>query len=750
MQEAEIKKLLDAKLSRERAKELLIELVKVPSPQTELLENEPLLKEFIKKAIEPRLRAMGFADVRYDAMGNLIASYGAGTSGKSLMFIGNAMNQPASTMPNPYNGDVVDGAKYDLPGECVMGKGASEQKANLAAYLHAMETVIGSGVPINGKLIFTCCLSGETGKHDAIKSVVEGAGVRADMAVLGGTGLKITLVNRGRIDVFGMVKGSPCHSARPWDGANAITGAMEAIRLLLSKTKLDKSHPQLGKQTLTVNYFQSFPNSTHTVQERVEFRLDRRLLPGEDPNEAFAELERIAKEVEQFKDPVSGKSFSVDMRLGPFMYPSLVTVDSPIVKALLRGSEVMLGKEVETYYSPSAFDQGYLNHVGIPTANFGAGEHQWAHTDYDMASVERTTDAARVYAFMMLDYLDLARAGRRLPTAGPDMATYRSLSVPTADIVAWTRAFVRHPSPQTERFEAEPQVQSFIAEQVVPRVQTLGLPWRRDPMGNLIVELGPERSDRSLMLMAYAMTHPASRMTDPYAGELIEGAGGSFVRGRGVSEQKGSLAAALAAVKTAADRSKLHGRLVFTVSTAGETGRHDAAISIDEALGFSPKIAIIVIGTTGRVALANKGRVDVIVTVRGKAAHSSTPWMGVNAIEGARRVLDRVLAVDVGGSRHAGLGEATLTPTAMRSWPEATHTVQDEVRLVFDRRLLPGDDPQAAFAAVAAAAGIGEPWDERRIRTLHVSRRDRARRHADARRERRLSSHGFPAAADLP
>jgi acetylornithine deacetylase len=290
------------------------------------------------------------------------------------------------------------------------------------------------------------------------------------------------------------------------------------------------------------------------------------------------------------------------------------------------------------------------------------------------------------------------------------MATDERLAIPTSDIVAWTRAFVRHPSPQTEKFEYEPQVQGFIAEQCVPLVQTLGLPSRRDAMGNLIVELGPESSDRSLMLMAYAMTHPASRMTDPYAGELIDGPDGAFVRGRGVSEQKGSLAAALAAVKRAADRSKLRGRLVFTVSTAGETGRHDAAISICDALGYSPKAAIIVIGTTGRIALANKGRVDVIVTVRGKAAHSSTPWAGVNAIEGARRALDRVMAVDVSGSRHAGLGQATLTPTAMRSWPEATHTVQDEVRLVFDRRLLPGDDPQAAFAAVAAAADIGEPW----------------------------------------
>src|SRR5712671_6222902 len=105
MKETDIKTLLDARLSRERAKELLIALVKVPSPQTELLEDEPQLKEFIRTAIEPRLRTMGFADIRYDAMGNLIAAYGAGTSNKSLMLIGNAMNQPAATMPNPYAGE---------------------------------------------------------------------------------------------------------------------------------------------------------------------------------------------------------------------------------------------------------------------------------------------------------------------------------------------------------------------------------------------------------------------------------------------------------------------------------------------------------------------------------------------------------------------------------------------------------------------------------------------------------------------
>jgi len=284
------------------------------------------------------------------------------------------------------------------------------------------------------------------------------------------------------------------------------------------------------------------------------------------------------------------------------------------------------------------------------------------------------------------------------------------LTVPTSEIVQWARAFVRHPSPQTERFEQEPQVQCFIAEAIVPLVIQLGLPWRRDGMGNLLVELGPERADKSLVLMAYAMTHPANRMRNPFQGELMDEKAGAYVRGRGISEQKGSLAAALAAVKTAADRLTLQGRLVFAVSTAGETGRHDAAASVCAALGYCPRLAVIVIGTTGRVALANKGRIDAIVTVRGRSAHSSTPWMGVDAIAGARRVLERVLAIDVGASKHPLLGVASLTPTAVRSWPEATHTVQDEVRITFDRRLLPGDDPQVAFDAIAAAADIGAPW----------------------------------------
>ena len=397
--------MLAARLSRERVKSLFIDLIRVPSPQTELLEAEPLLKAFIRNAIEPRLRAMGFGDIRYDAMGNLVANAGAGSNGRSLLFVGHAMNQPPATMKNPYAGDIVDGATFGLPGECVLGKGASEQKSNIAAMLHAMETVLAAKPDLPGRLTFICALSGETGKHDAMRSALEFAQVKADMAVLYGNSLKITLGNRGRIDVFVTAKGQPCHSSRPHTGANAITGAMEAIRVLTTQLKLDRTHPHLGAQTLTINRIRSYPESTHTVQERCEFTIDRRLLPGDDPDLAFAEIKRALETMRDFKDPVSGKGFEIEARLGPFMYPSLVTDESPVVRLLQEASTAMLDHAAETYYASAAFDQGYLNHIGIPTANYGPGEESFAHTDNDMASVERTFDAARVYAYMILRHL---------------------------------------------------------------------------------------------------------------------------------------------------------------------------------------------------------------------------------------------------------------------------------------------------------------------------------------------------------
>lgn len=400
-----IAKRLEPWLSRMRTRAVLQELLRVPSPQTDLLEAEPLLREFMNVALVPRMQELGMASVRRDAMGNLIAEAGADRTGRSLMLVTHAMNQPPSTMPDPYGGKIIDASQYGLPGEAVLGKGASEQKGTMAAMLHAIEAVRNAGIAIDGRLVFVCCVSGETGKHDAIRHVVEQEGVRADLAFVYGNSLKLQLGNRGRVDVKVIVRGTACHSSRPNDGANAVTGAAEVLRRLTAEIPNDRIHPQLGTAWLTCNRIESFPKSTHTLQDRCEIGLDRRLLPGEDPDAAVAEIARVAGTVDGWPDPISGKPLHIEVEKGPVMYASLVTDDSPVVRLLRTACEAMLGEAPETFYGQSAHDQGYLNAVGIPTANFGSGEQAFAHTDLDMASVDKTFDAAKVYAWMIATYL---------------------------------------------------------------------------------------------------------------------------------------------------------------------------------------------------------------------------------------------------------------------------------------------------------------------------------------------------------
>ena len=400
-----IAKRLEPWLSRTRTRAVLQELLRVPSPQTDLLEAEPLLREFMNVALVPRMQELGMASVRRDAMGNLIAETGAGRTGRSLMLVTHAMNQPPSTMPDPYGGKIIDASQYGLPGEAVLGKGASEQKGTMAAMLHAIEAVRNAGIAIDGRLVFVCCVSGETGKHDAIRHVVEQEGVRADLAFVYGNSLKLQLGNRGRVDVKVIVRGTACHSSRPDEGANAVTGATEVLRRLTAEIPNDRIHPQLGTAWLTCNRIESFPKSTHTVQDRCEIGFDRRLLPGEDPDAAVAEIARVAGTVDGWLDPISGKPVRIEVEKGPVMYASLVTEDTCVVRLLRSACEAMLGEAPETFYGQSAHDQGYLNAVGIPTANFGSGEQAFAHTDLDMASVDKTFDAAKVYAWMIATYL---------------------------------------------------------------------------------------------------------------------------------------------------------------------------------------------------------------------------------------------------------------------------------------------------------------------------------------------------------
>ena len=393
MDARQAKKLIEETLRYEEVKKLLIKLVQTPSPQTELLEEEPKVLSLIRDVVKPELESAGIGAV-IDDKGNLIASLKGAGAEKRLLLVGYGMNAAPSTMQNPYSGAVVDGAPYGLAGECVWGRGACEQKGSLAAIISAMKLVAESKAELPGDLFFVTSTAGETGKHDSLAHVLEHGTVQADWGIIDGPP-EIQLGNKGRVDILVVVRGKQSHSSRPWEGINAIEGAAKVLEKLkpLMPYPSRQSHPGLGKVSLTTTGIESFPKATHTIQSECRIVFDRRLLPGDDPAEAIRQLETA------IGDPAP---FQVEVRKRDFMYPSEVSKEAAVAQSLSRAIRVTLGREPGYSYSTAANDTGLLNVKGIQAVNFGSRDIRFQHTDHDLVSVNSVFEAAKVFAFMAL------------------------------------------------------------------------------------------------------------------------------------------------------------------------------------------------------------------------------------------------------------------------------------------------------------------------------------------------------------
>ncbi len=392
--EAQIaKKLIEKNLHYDEVKRLLVKLVQHPSPQTEKLESESQVRALITDVIKPELEQAGLHPA-LDKIGNLVLRIKGREPTGRLILVGYAMNAAPSTMPNPYSGEIVDGARYKVDGECVWGRGACEQKGSLAAMMAALRFVGATKADLPSDLYFVVSTAGETGRHDSLAHVLDHDSVDADWCIIDGPP-EIQLGNKGRVDVLVTVKGKQAHSSRPWEGVNAIDGAMKVLQKLQPLTPYpeSRSHAELGNVSLTSNAIESFPKATHTIQSECRIMFDRRLLPGDDPSKA----------VQQMRDTIGRiDPFEVKVEPRDFMYPSEVSKEADVVQALEQGIRTMLGYEPQFSYSTAANDTGLFNFRGIQAINYGARDIRFQHTDHDLVSLNNVFNSAKVFAFLAI------------------------------------------------------------------------------------------------------------------------------------------------------------------------------------------------------------------------------------------------------------------------------------------------------------------------------------------------------------
>jgi acetylornithine deacetylase/succinyl-diaminopimelate desuccinylase-like protein len=356
----------------------------VPGGENRVDPSDPRLGRFARDVAAPAFEALG-AEVEVDRLNNVVARFGPRT-GDEILFLSYPALHHGNEMEDALTARRVAGTDGH---ELWLGLGASQSKGGLAAVCAAIALLQDEGAELGGRVLVGSCSEGgsshesSTVLYDTLEPLPAGAVLTV------GTDNRISLGNRGRVDVVVEIPGLAAHSSSVELGRNPIPVVAEVQRRLETLVLDPEPHPLLGRRTLVQYKLTCGPIAPHTIPAWCLLVLDRRLLPGDGPDAAVAEVAAALDDLD------------VVVRRGPFMLPALVDESAAVVTALQRGANAALGRGLETFYPQYTFDAGYACSLGVPTVMCGpsSGDRVGAGVlGDDFVALDQLVDAAAVFA----------------------------------------------------------------------------------------------------------------------------------------------------------------------------------------------------------------------------------------------------------------------------------------------------------------------------------------------------------------
>ena len=233
--------LVDRYLDRAYLVETLSHLATVPTDvplgfETLMAPDDPKLVHYVQDVVRPELVELGIYDLLDAAGNNLVARLGSGETDRTLLIQNYTAAQHHNLMEEPFSGKVGTAAGWGVDEPCVFGQGVSQNKAHQAVMLAVLKLLAGSGTRLRGRLSWAVNNEARS-SHACSEAIIAALDRRPDFGIIQlGTGLKLSLGNRGRVDVRVHVKGKVSHSSRPDLGLSAIDGAAEVMPVLQKAT----------------------------------------------------------------------------------------------------------------------------------------------------------------------------------------------------------------------------------------------------------------------------------------------------------------------------------------------------------------------------------------------------------------------------------------------------------------------------------------------------------------------------------
>ncbi len=301
---------------------------------------------------------------------------------------------------DPYAGEIEDGKIY--------GRAAAVSKSDFASFTFAVRALEALQAKLKGSVELHFTYDEEFGGEMGPGWLLRHQLTRPDLMIAAGFSYEVVTAHNGCLQMEVTVHGKMAHAAIPDTGVDALQGAVQILDALYAQNRTYKeitskvqgiSHPYLN-----VGRIEGGTN-TNVVPGKVMFKLDRRMIPEENPVEVEA---RIREVIAQAAARCPG--ISVEFKrilLARSMQP--LPGNKPLVETIQKHGQAVFGQPIPAMGTPLYTDVPLYAEAGIPGVIYGAGPRTVLESHAKRADerleLQDLRGATKVIARTLLDLL---------------------------------------------------------------------------------------------------------------------------------------------------------------------------------------------------------------------------------------------------------------------------------------------------------------------------------------------------------
>ena len=265
---------------------------------------------------------------------------------------------------DPYGGEIRDGSIY--------GRASAVSKSDFASFTFAVRALESLQAQLNGSVELHFTYDEEFGGELGPGWLLKHGLTKPDLLIAAGFSHEVITAHNGCLQMEVTVYGKMAHAAIPHTGVDALQAAVGILNALYAQNtpyrQITSSVEGISHPYLNVGRIEGGTN-TNVVPGKVTFKLDRRMIPEENPAEVEAAIRQVIADA---TTPFAGVSVEIKRLLMARALRPLPG-NQPVVDAIQTHGRIVFGEDIPAMGTPLYTDVRLYAEAGIPGVIYGAG-----------------------------------------------------------------------------------------------------------------------------------------------------------------------------------------------------------------------------------------------------------------------------------------------------------------------------------------------------------------------------------------